>query len=487
MATYEELMSAARQAHEAGDTAGTKRLLELAREAQGYVKDENPRTMGEVAADAGKSIVSGVGEGMMGIATLPSTIGGLMDAGFERLTGINPNPPGTIPSAGGLAQRAYQEGVAYQPQTTLGEFGRTVGNYLPGMMLGGTAPQMIAAGLGDELAGQLTEGTAAEPYARFGGAMAGGMGAAALQSKLARNSAARNFVRQNSDTQRLFDDAVDLYERGHARNVQIQPDDTAQLAGQMRDIASRQGLISPSGQVLEDSSVRQALGWIDDFQSGPVNTRQTQTLRGLLGDMAGKKDKTIAKAGVQMKKALDDFLEPRVPEFKQANAMMRRAKLGEKADQIQELALDTAENYSQSGLDNALRQEFRKLNRDIIKGKVKGLRPDQEEAIALITNPGAVHKAARYVGKAAPRGTISFGLVGAPAAVGTMTGNPALGVAASGILGTAGFAGQGLATALRQKAVQQAAASMRSAAPMQLPPYRVPVMPPAIMGLANAR
>lgn len=443
--------------------------------------------LGSTLNDTGKSLISGVGEGIMGLVTLPSSIGGLMDAGFERMTGIDTNPPGSIPSAGAIAQRAYREGVAYEPQTTAGEFGRTIGNYLPGIALGGTPASMIAAGIGDETAGQMTEGTALEPYARFGGAMVGGITGGALESKLARNAAARDFVRKNASTQDLFDDAVDLYEKGHARNVQIKPEETAQLAGKMQDIASRQGLISPSGQVLDDSSVRQALSWIDDFQTGNVNTRQTQTLRGLLGDMAGKKDKTIAKAGVEMKKALDDFLEPKVPEFKEANALLRRAKLGEQVDTIQELALDTAENYSQSGLDNALRQEFRKLNRRIIQGKEKGLRPDQTAAIAKAVSPGTIHNVARTIGKAAPRGAISFGLVGAPAAVGTMTGSPLAGVIASGLLGGTGFAGQGLATTIRRKAVEQAAATMRSASPMKLPGFNMPVMPTGVMGLANSR
>ncbi|MCO5157511.1 MAG: hypothetical protein M9945_12315 [Aquamicrobium sp.] len=68
----------------------------------------------------------------------------------------------------------------YQPQTTAGEWTRTVGEFLPGAMaLGGggllnAVRYGVAPALGSEAAGQLTEDTAFEPYARVAGALVGG-------------------------------------------------------------------------------------------------------------------------------------------------------------------------------------------------------------------------------------------------------------------------------------------------------------------------
>jgi hypothetical protein len=79
-------------------------------------------------------------------------------------------------------------GPGYTPETTEGKFAKTVGEFLPtaaaparsisglGRSLLGSG---VAPGVASEAAGQATEGTAAEPWARFlggvGGGMAGGM------------------------------------------------------------------------------------------------------------------------------------------------------------------------------------------------------------------------------------------------------------------------------------------------------------------------
>lgn len=71
-------------------------------------------------------------------------------------------------------------GEFYKPKTKAGKYAQTVGEFLPAAALGpgrmsvklGTG---ALAGLGSEAAGQATEGTAAEPYARVAGALAGGL------------------------------------------------------------------------------------------------------------------------------------------------------------------------------------------------------------------------------------------------------------------------------------------------------------------------
>ena len=89
------------------------------------------------------------------------------------------------------AQAAQQQGDAalYQPQTPAGHYTDTGVQFLTGAPLApGSVPRKIAttlaSGLTSEAAGQATQGSAAEPYARFlaavGGAMVPGAGARAL-------------------------------------------------------------------------------------------------------------------------------------------------------------------------------------------------------------------------------------------------------------------------------------------------------------------
>lgn len=72
-------------------------------------------------------------------------------------------------------------GPEYKPQTQLGEYARTVGEFLPnaaggGLSAGARAARVVIPGVASEAAGQVTQGTAAEPWARAGVGIATGLG-----------------------------------------------------------------------------------------------------------------------------------------------------------------------------------------------------------------------------------------------------------------------------------------------------------------------
>jgi len=71
-------------------------------------------------------------------------------------------------------------GDFYQPKTTAGKYARSIGEAVPGSVAapGSLVARLLSAvgaGAGSEVLGQATEGTGWEPYARIGGALAGGM------------------------------------------------------------------------------------------------------------------------------------------------------------------------------------------------------------------------------------------------------------------------------------------------------------------------
>ncbi len=80
-------------------------------------------------------------------------------------------------------------GPFYKPQTTAGKYAQTTGEFLPGMIGGpGSAgtrfiTSVVVPAVASETAGQLTEGTPYETYARIGAAMVGGGGASAYAAR----------------------------------------------------------------------------------------------------------------------------------------------------------------------------------------------------------------------------------------------------------------------------------------------------------------
>jgi hypothetical protein len=71
-------------------------------------------------------------------------------------------------------------GKFYEPQTTVGKYAHSIGEAVPGSIaapgsLAARLASAVGAGAGSEALGQVTAGTGWEPYARIGGALAGGM------------------------------------------------------------------------------------------------------------------------------------------------------------------------------------------------------------------------------------------------------------------------------------------------------------------------
>jgi hypothetical protein len=139
---------------------------------------EEPNTVKDVA----HSVLTGTGEGLIGLAGLPGTLADWASRGYDWATGSHTNDTiGPYAQAIGPAniQKHIEDytGPFYKPQTTLGEYGQTLGQFLPGMVGG---PGSLAArfltnvavpAIASETAGQLTKGTGFEPVARIGAAV----------------------------------------------------------------------------------------------------------------------------------------------------------------------------------------------------------------------------------------------------------------------------------------------------------------------------
>lgn len=181
-------------------TPEQQKALALAR-ARRRRQEAEPNTAVDIAASG----ASGMGRGIADLVGLPGSISDALNSGgrwalregYEAVSGREPSseggaferffagPPedierqllGGSPFSGARARSglsAITGGASeYEPKTTAGEFAGTVGEFLPGAAaFGGVSPSNlltygVVPGLANEAAGQATEGTAAEPYARI--------------------------------------------------------------------------------------------------------------------------------------------------------------------------------------------------------------------------------------------------------------------------------------------------------------------------------
>lgn len=151
------------------------------------------------AADIAKSTGVGVAEGLIGSAGFLGDANDLIGRGtgwlLEKVAGADATPAqleqieaarrGPLallsPKTSADIRKPIEAvtGEFYQPQTTAGEYARTIGAFAPSAALGSgrIVPRIVGdvlmPAIMSETAGQLTAGTAAEPYARAAGGLAG--------------------------------------------------------------------------------------------------------------------------------------------------------------------------------------------------------------------------------------------------------------------------------------------------------------------------
>lgn len=154
--------------------------------------------IGQLSGDVLNSIRSGAAIGATSVADLPALVGQLGEAGviraYKAITGedappefvreLSPKLPlGIEPTrayASEAARAAAPSVMNFEPETKAGEFLKTGTEFATGAALTGGAGSAVRygflPGIASEAAGQATEGTAAEPYARTGAALVAPLG-----------------------------------------------------------------------------------------------------------------------------------------------------------------------------------------------------------------------------------------------------------------------------------------------------------------------
>ena len=159
------------------------------------------------ASDIAKSGGIGVLKGIIGLAGLPGEAGNIGAQGIDAATRFvqrqlglpesapyDPNQPTLtghhLPGVTSIQSHIENlTGPLYEPQTTAGKYAQSIGEFAPAIFGGPEGigarllGRVVAPGVASEAAGQATEGTAAEPIARIGGALLGAGAGGALESR----------------------------------------------------------------------------------------------------------------------------------------------------------------------------------------------------------------------------------------------------------------------------------------------------------------
>lgn len=363
--------------------------------------------------------------------------------------------------------------------TDEGQFWRRVGQSVgasaaPGMGAGRSAGSVASAllsgaggGLGAATARDAFPGnSSAELTGEIIGALMGGGAGVAGATRAARNEA-RSAV---PSTEQLKGEAGRLYEQAEARGVVAGPELTTELVDSLDEIARREALVSAKGRVSEAyPKIAPVLKTIQDEAGETLTPKRIQVLRETLADAAYTTEGKEQRIATDMLRAFDEVTVPLAPELAEARTVASRYLQARPIEQ----AIDVAENtragqFSQSGLDNALRTDFANLQRRAIRGG-ENFSPEVLESISEVTNPSGARQAARWAGRLAPNSQLGMGLTASPAGIGFMTGEPVAGALASGGLAMAGGAGRKVADSLAMRQAQDAVLTARKGGSLRLP------------------
>lgn len=372
-------------------------------------------------ADAGKSVASGLGRATIG------AIGGLGD--FRELAsqgmsalgnklGVDLSPvkaaasaaSNVIPGLGLLRNAPTSQDVRatvtdpivspdYEPQSVGGSYLKTLAEFTPGMLTGGRGNlganllrNVVAPAVVSETAGQATQGTAAEPYARLLGALGGSAGAtktlnAAAEAR-AISKAAPALDNLKSTTSAGYDALTD-------RNIRLPLQQSAldNVATDIVDTLNRKG-IRPS--VAE--SIHKAVDEIRTPATGAADVADLVAARQNIKTLLGTKDANKTGAFIALDK-LDKAIETAAPgtmtKIKELDKNWAAVKANEALDKRTAAAeLRAAGENSGGNVGNKIRQQ---VTNYLLSSEAKYLSPETKKELEKIVRGTASQNTVRFV------------------------------------------------------------------------------------------
>lgn len=304
-------------------------------------------------------------------------------------------------------------------------------------------------------------------YGAVGGGLAGLLGnraGSALGRSFPSATGARRAITAADQAVPSSDDlralASDLYAKAEATGARIGGDETLALADNASNLLSSEGRLSPTGRLTEvQPKVKEAYGLIQDYAGEEMSPQAVQTVRRVIGDGLSSADGSERRIAKLLMGEFDGWTDGVAPELAsglaEARGVSSRYLQGDKIAQARELADVRAGQFSNSGTGNALRTDFRGLDRAIAKGQ-ENFSPAVESAISEVARGTRTSNVLRNIGRFAPTGPVSAVPMLLAAGGGGAVGGPAGALALPALMAGGGFAARGLSNYLTDRAAQVA-------------------------------
>jgi hypothetical protein len=243
--------------------------------------------------------------------------------------------------------------------------------------------------------------------------------------------------------QRLRQEANNLYTQMDQAGVQLSQPTFLRMAHNINARAHAEGLDPNKHRAVQtvlNSLVEEASGrGAHNVGRVPTLRRMDQLRQDLRDAGETRSERRIARIMTQAWDEQLNRLNPRdltagnpragMTALREARRLRQQFYKAESVDEILENARDAVgANYTQAGLQTAIRQQFRALNKRIRKGQEPGWSNEERRLINLIVRGGSGENFMRLVGRLAVRGPVS----GSMSALTGYFVNPALGVGMAG-------------------------------------------------------
>lgn len=464
---------------QSGAVAALKKMLGVGgkmKTAEGAAASPPMATLDDVAKAAGSGLVTG----SEFLAGMP---GDVADAAISsadwlrtKATGGQPMPPearaslrrslpvaGLFPTSGEVSSTVSRATgfKPYEAKTPAGQFANAAAEFIPGAVAfgGGTGVRGVVdsairygvvPGVASEAAGQVTQGTPFEPWARTAAAVTAG-GAGALLKRGSNVKAAQKMAPTAADLQAQ---ARPLYKAVDAAGITVTPNAFGKMVDNIAIDTWKSGA-RPKIQPKAFEAIKELLKAKN--AGAPQTFSDIDLMRQVAVNALEDASKNERRVAGMILRGIDDFMAGLTPadiaagtmDPQQAAAMLKQARdywrVSTKAKIIERIFFKaenaTAANYTSAGMQTALRQRFRALSEN--EALFSRFSPDEQKAILRVVRGGPVENAMRMLGKYAPKGVLSgYGAVGV-----TALGGPLLGGAF--VAGTTGARAASTAAGLR--------------------------------------
>lgn len=314
-------------------------------------------------------------------------------------------------------------------------------------------------GTGAATAQQLFPGN---KMAEIAGEIIGGGTSAVGLLGSAKRRATRQIEAAVPTVPQLKEQAGELYRQAETRGVVAGPSQTQQLRDNFEQTLRNEGQLGPNGRISDaDTNTTKAFNLIDQYAGGQMRPVEMDTVRRVISDGRKSADPSDQRLSGLLTEQFDDWARPLAPEFDQARDVSSRYLQAQDLEEARQLAEAGASQFGQSGLENAIRTQYRGLDRADIRGK-SYFQPDVTEAIQRVSRGTTGSNLARNIGRFAPTGPVSFAAgVGVPGLAGSAMAGP-LGGAIGSSVGLAGIGGRIVSNQMTNRAADIAELTARN-------------------------